>query len=244
MENRNYKVEEVLMGFRGEYLKIKQELAELKKYTHCYDRRAKDYDFFLKKVGEYENPNLACRFDIKENAFRAFLEKFLLQFDWDIKKYGKDEADVLRDLNNCYHILGFYHAQVLDDIKFHEQVEKIIASGFAKYFLSQDLQYSNNDIIHLYGAWFRLSLEGIGDLSYYSEDDSLRLDTFTDNVALPEVLDYPLSVSDFNLYKKDAICKYRGSDKGIIVADWASSSRISEYKIEDEKNTTILRRVK
>lgn len=244
MEEKKYKVEEVLLGFREEYLKIQSELKELKKSTLCFDKRVNDFNFFLTSQLEYQNPELFCRFDVKENAFKKALADFLLQFGWDIKVYGKDETQVLRDFNNRYLLTGFYHAQVEYGSIFHEQVEKIMKSDFVKFFLDDEPISFADSSIHLYGDWLRFALQGIGSLSYDASSDSLSLSTFNDDIILPEVLDYPIPYKTFQLYHRNVISRYRNSAKGVIVEDFASSSKNTKYQIEEDEKTIILRRTK
>lgn len=244
MEKENYRVEDIIFGLRGEYLHHKEKLTKLKEYVFTVDRRVQDLNFRLHQAPEH-NPNLYLNFKVKENALAVALREFLLKFGWDTKIYGKETSKVLRDFNDEFVLSGYYHAQILNDVKFAEVIKAIMNSEFAQNIAMQ----LNDPQINIGHSVIHTALSGEnstrGSLWYYSQDDYIELYQHADtSLILPEALAVEVPKNKLPEYHTNYIDAFLEERKGIIIEDTMSSARTANYRIDEDEDVIILRRTK
>jgi len=244
MKQENYTIENIIFGLRGEYLHHQEELAKLKQYVFTTDRRVQDFNFRLYQAPEH-NPNLYLNFKIKENSLGVALMEFLLKFGWDVKLHGKETNKVLRDFNDEFVLSGYYHAQVLNDVKFAEAIKAIMDSEFAQNIAIQ----LNEPQISIEHSVIHTALSGEngtrGSLWYHSQDDYLELHQYADtSLILPEALELQVPKDRLPEYHTNYIDAFLEERKGIIIEDTMSSARTANYRIAEDEDVIVLRRTK
>ena len=224
----NYKIKNIIVGYRSEYLNLINELKTLQLFTYIDDEKIKNINFFLMR--ENNKLGLYCKFDVQ----KTLLEK--IQSGNDFFK----DIGVIRRKNGIWTIENQqYKAYVKEenDKYFKNQILKIINLPFVK---NTNYGILKNEFIKISFSYLNLSFftDNIYEyLSYTPYRDKILIsnNNFTN---INGILNYEIPKNIFNEYEQKIIEKNIDKD---ITTNIKEVKKYNIFNIEEEPKKLVLK---
>lgn len=224
----NYKIKNIIVGYRSEYLNLIKELKTLTLFINIDDEKIKNINFFLMR--DNNKLGLYCKFDVQ----KTLLEK--IQSGNDFFK----DIGVIRRENGVWTIENQqYKAYVKEENNkyFKNQILKIINLPFVK---NTNYGTLNNEFMKVSFSYLNLSFftDNIYEyLSYTPYRDKILIsnNNFTN---INGILNYEIPKNVFNQYEQKIIEKNIDKD---ITTTINEVKKYNIFNIEEEPKKLVLK---
>ena len=241
-----YKFKYILIAFRKEYIKINEELNNLKKYIKLLDESLKKMYVIL----EPDTSMIAIYFLEQK---RNILEKLItIEKKYNDISINLNNLTLDTDIKSIYHLknnIEHFHILIEDLDIFNKKIFDILNSNFVKYMnISREQEKYNNKSKNLEFDYNHLSQEAIDDnssikiFSYYPNKDFIKISSrerINQNLIENDILNTQYAKNLFNKYQQNLIENINLNFKIELIDDNGDNSI---FDIIDEDNKIILKR--
>lgn len=255
MENKDYYTyKEILFGLRHEYLKVQQELAQLKPYTQMDDyleKKILDFYFELSQCSFEKNPEIYCHFIPKQSCLNKKMNKFRAFLTGDFPRWN---SKVLSDNNGRYYMANqSFPISICNDEhgeEFDEMLQKILNSDFANsIYCKCDTEFLGKSYnleikpsnINLFGTISVMDL--VCNCRYILCYDAIDIMRHSKNLSIDfinETLNVQFPKEMFSNYHQNIIDNHNVSDKKIRIVDDISNLTMVDFSIEEDEKEIVL----
>lgn len=236
-----YSFKNILVGFRYEYLNIRNQLNEIENKIKIIDKELSKCIVLLNN----ETNNIDCYFISKEKEIIDAIINIENHLGLPIFNLNNLEYD--SSINYVYHLknnLLHYHVIIENLKEFNNNLLNIFNSNFINNMKSSYIETKDKDSIYnLEFDYNSLKQEKVDKnsiikrINYYPNKDFLKVDY--SNTLSCDILNNELNIlydsNNFNDYQKSLIEKY---NKDIVLYDENIDNH--EFKIEEDDNKIIL----
>lgn len=252
MNNNTYAFKEVLIGLRKEYLKIYEELNELKKFVTIDNKSIDDIQFFIGESFFKENAELKVDVYFKQSQLqRKIIElKKLLR----IYIYPNNTSELVKNNNNEYFVLNDnFKIWINDKFKrdFYDKATKILESDFAKHITTfHDINHRIEPFNYYLNILSTcLDIDAISESSsgpmcrYLAKEDKVILfckSPYTKKDFINNVFNIRIPKDKFTEYHKNVIEKVDNKNVDIEIIGEINKAKVNTFSIKENTKKLIL----
>lgn len=247
MDKDFYQMKDIIFGLRSEYLKIQEELNELRQIILDNDKRIVEYEAFFAITQKSELPALISKLKIKQSSLKRKL--YDLENRLKTKHLKENEFEFVIDKQNLYNSLdkiklGREKKRLREE--FVGRIEQLLLSPFAQNF--RDIKISNEENNNLYIGCNRITFYNNSDIypsdmSYDKDKDVLvirrRYPGVITDERIEHLLQMPILKSSFDEYMQECIEKNIELGKKIEIPQFRNYNSESLNIIEEENKIVL-----
>ena len=247
LEKETFSLKEIILGTRGEYLKLQKLLLELKKMTITYDGRVKDFNYHL--LTSSNKKEIVCLCKERKNLL-TFFNYLKSQFNKSssFDKTGKlvgNKYDEYSIRNKYYDIFVNYEEMP----KFAKTIKQILESEFVN--LTNFFEFANLEEIEMSllpsGIYTKNDIFGLYvELAYLAKEDLIQVKASNgyeiDNELLNYLLNQEINKELFSTYHQNLITNDNSFLKPLEFKEQLKNNKKLKLKIETKADKVLLKK--